>query len=230
MKLKDWLTIIIMFVPAIVAACIKDYELMGILAGVSLVTVIFINIDRLKSIKAFGIEAEMRDAIKEVYATIDQMKELQTTETKIMLNLICKRRYVLINDLQQNTEDIKNILVMAKKIKNEENIQIECRKAMAKLVGMELAEFIEVMNVSKEKKEILKKYYRDDPNSNLLEKGIKIPTFQALEESQLLQTNVANLNFGRHYNDYKYIVTEYERLFGKDDLTDHISLEGIKEQ
>ena len=228
MKFKDWLSIILMLLPAIILVCIGREDLILTFELISLATVLIINIDKLKSIKAFGLEAEMQVAIKEAYATIEQMKELQTTETAILLNLICKRRYIFSNDIEKSIENINQLYLQAKKFGNEKNVELECKKAYAKLIGMELKDLIDVMYISTEKKYTLLTYYNETLDSNLLTDNKGIPTIEALEKANLLKINDGNKIIPEHINSYKYILNEYEKQFGTKDFVDKIDLDKMK--
>ena len=228
MKFKDWISMILMIMPAIILVIIGREDLILTFELISLVTILIINIDKLKSIKAFGLEAEMKDAIKEAYATIEQMKELQTTETSVLLNLICKRRYIFSNDLEKSIENINQLYLLSKKFGNEKAVEFECKKAYAKIIGMELKELIDVMYISSQKKHILLTYYGETLNSNLLTDKKGIPTIKALEKANLLRINDGNKIIPEHMESYKYILNEYEKQFGTNDFVDSIDLEIMK--
>jgi len=48
-------------------------DLLGIFAGISLVAILTINFDSLKSISAFGIKAELKETIDKAHITMEQL-------------------------------------------------------------------------------------------------------------------------------------------------------------
>lgn len=62
-----------MYAPAILFACLDRMDLLGIFAGISLVAILTINFDSLKSISAFGIKAELKETIDKAHITMEQL-------------------------------------------------------------------------------------------------------------------------------------------------------------
>jgi len=52
----------------------------------------FLNLDRFRSIKAAGFEAQLRDAVSEAYATTEHVKSIGAVLAEIGLTPVCQRR------------------------------------------------------------------------------------------------------------------------------------------
>lgn len=221
--------IIIIFVPATICyALTKDCTAMGIYATMSVLCVLLINIKYLKSIKAMGIEAELKETINEAYVTIEQMKKLQKVDSATILDLICKRRFIFSNNIESNFKSIIQIYNLAKENDNGPEISNLCEQAMICLISSELSEVINRLDFgqNKENKTILSKYYQYSLNENLLTNHKLIPTYESLCKVGCIKDDTNN----KHSKDYCYAVEEYKKIFGVEKISNEINIEKIKKE
>lgn len=74
--LRIFLSVALILVPAMGFGIAKMPKEMGIALAAGVIAAIFVNLDRIAKFSGFGINAEMRDAIQEAYATTDALRKL----------------------------------------------------------------------------------------------------------------------------------------------------------
>lgn len=86
--LKKIISVIIIITPAIIFGFIGKPTEMGLSIVASSIAVAFLYIEKIQRIKGAGFEAEMKKAVEEAYATIDNLKEMSTPLLVSTINTI----------------------------------------------------------------------------------------------------------------------------------------------
>jgi len=74
--LRAFICASIILVPAIGFGIANMPKVMGLAIGAGVAASIFVNVDKIATFSGFGVKAEMRQAIKEAYATTEALKRL----------------------------------------------------------------------------------------------------------------------------------------------------------
>ncbi|CEG25675.1 hypothetical protein [Bacillus sp. B-jedd] len=92
--MKIYLTILLIFVPSIYFGYMGQTVEMGLAIVAGAVTSAFINLDKFERFSGAGFEAELRKAVNEAYATLDNLKEVSKPLMKVTLtNLTYSNRW-----------------------------------------------------------------------------------------------------------------------------------------
>ena len=111
--------IIVSFISIVFFGIFGKVAEMGVMTTFTFIILFFLNIDKFKSIKAGSLEAELEDAVKEAYATIEQLKEISSSSAKASISTI-------INSYSLNTEN--DIVIHDELIVNLKNIGVSQTK------------------------------------------------------------------------------------------------------
>jgi uncharacterized spore protein YtfJ len=236
--LKTIINLLILFVPAIVFAFLNRIDFLSIFAGISIVAILIINLDSIKTLNAFGVKAEMKEAINEAYATINQLKQMQTINAKIIYNLITKRRQIFNNDTIESTNSIISIYENAKNINNEKKIEVETKRALYSILINSLKELLDkISNVIKQNKYsnpidnnnwVLGYYYSHGDGKSLALNGT-IPTLKAIKDAvNLTDNDCSDVDVKEIADEYQYVISEYSKKFSDLNCVDNLDMEAIK--
>lgn len=110
--MKIILTILLIFVPTIYFGYMGQTVEMGLAIVAGAVTSAFINLDKFERFSGAGFEAELRKAVSEAYATLDNLKEVSKPLMKVTLtNLTYANRWggMDFNEKHEYKKTIENI-------------------------------------------------------------------------------------------------------------------------
>ncbi|UYZ39005.1 hypothetical protein OD350_29395 (plasmid) [Clostridium beijerinckii] len=105
-------TIVIIIVPALIFGFVGKTAEMGLIVVASSITVAFLNIDKIKSFTGAGFKAEMKEAIDEANATMDNLKEVSIPLIVSALHHIINSGRLVGFDFKER-EGLKNSLDVA---------------------------------------------------------------------------------------------------------------------
>lgn len=105
-------TIVVIIVPALVFGYAGKTAEMGLIVVASSITVAFLNIDKIKSFTGAGFKAEMKEAIDEANATMDNLKEISIPLIVSSLHHIINSGRLVGLDFKER-EGLKNSLDVA---------------------------------------------------------------------------------------------------------------------
>lgn len=81
------LYVVLIGLPAVFGFMDKPAQ-MGLTIAAAFVGLAFLNLDRIRRFKAGSLEAEMRDAVEQAYATIEEMKTLTRTLVLVLIDFL----------------------------------------------------------------------------------------------------------------------------------------------
>jgi hypothetical protein len=119
--LRQIISVIVIIIPAIIFGWIGKTTEMGLMIVAGSITAAFLNINSIQRFKGAGFEAEMKKAVEEAYATIDNLKEMSIPLIVSTLNtVIYSGRWggLGINQTHNIKDDIE-FLVRKLEIKDE---------------------------------------------------------------------------------------------------------------
>lgn len=86
--IKQILTVVVIIVPALIFGYMGKATEMGLIIVAGSITAAFLNIDKIERFKGAGFEAEMKKAVQEAYATVENLKEMSIPLIVSTLNTI----------------------------------------------------------------------------------------------------------------------------------------------
>lgn len=234
MKSRWWdnlLIILILFTPATLLVAFKQEHLLAWFVPLSILCALFIKFKNLGELEVFGLKAKMNKAIEDAYATIEQVKKIQTINTQSMLNQIIKRRYIFSNDVKGSIQTINSLISNSKELENYENVKEDCKKALQKLITFELSDLLSSINKSSDLYTKIRIYYHDEMQANIFTDKKDIPSISAIKDAFDIQDiNNTNFkeNFEYHSDNYLMLINEYEKHFEKIEVVNKIDVDLIK--
>lgn len=184
---------------------------MGIAVVTSALTIAFMNIDRLIKIRGAGFEAEMEQAVKEAYVTIEEMNRLKKVIIRLGMNLILyHNRWEGIPEFR--SKEIKLVLLEMSKKLNESGAVVDYAevKQLASNCGWQL--FYEFRNQFKEDQTIFNKFgeIKGDYVTIIEEDGYyEPPSIDEINKIILENNNSLNVSQEKSLLEYKNFVKQH---------------------
>jgi hypothetical protein len=100
--LKHTLTLFSIMGPSFYFGYIGKPTEMGLAIAAGALTVIFLNIDKFQSFSAAGVQAELKKAVEDAYAKVEELKELAKPFVALTFsNLTYDKRFVKMDDQEK---------------------------------------------------------------------------------------------------------------------------------
>ncbi|MCX7988891.1 MAG: hypothetical protein N2647_05555 [Thermodesulfovibrio sp.] len=106
---KPLITVLIIVFPGFIFGMLSKPTEMGLAIVAGAISATFFNLDKIQRFKGAGFEAEMKKAVDEAYATVDNLKIISTTLVNITLKILTyegrwggmslKSKFELLDDL-----------------------------------------------------------------------------------------------------------------------------------
>lgn len=150
--IKETLTLIIILGPTLYFGFVGKVAEMGVVLAAGVLAVAFLNLDKLQKFKGAGIEVELKKAVEEAQATLDNLKDFT-----IPLYIFSIKNMTEGLTWEGITDEDRHIIVQKiEKITHEHAIDSDVKDAIDSFYNFNLKNYFE--NV---RKDVLKHYNED---------------------------------------------------------------------
>lgn len=109
------------FIPSLIFGYLEKDSAMSISAGIGIIILIFINIDKFKKFKGIGIEAELKEIITEGQETIKEMRSLALKLVDPILTIVAIYNKMQHLDVEYQFETRDNVIKALKELKTNKS-------------------------------------------------------------------------------------------------------------